>query len=74
MDRIIDEVKAVSAQKSKEGQHAQSAGLSSVLGELISQDPEMVSIDITGEHNEYHLRISLSLAKELRNQLEGMDL
>jgi hypothetical protein len=71
-ERILDELKTVAATKGREGQHAQSAGMASVLGDLTSQEPEMVSLDFTGEHNEYHLRLSLKMAKELFQKLEGL--
>jgi hypothetical protein len=73
-ERIIDEVKAVAASKGQEGQHAMPAGMASVLGDLTSQAPEMVSLDLTGEHNEYHLRLSLGMAKELLQKLDGLGL
>ena len=73
-ERIVDELKTVTASKGREGQHAQSAGMASVLGDLTVQEPEMVSLDLTGEHNEYHLRLSLSMAKELLQKLDGLGL
>ena len=73
-DRIVDELKAVAASKGREGQHAQSAGMASVLGDLASQEPEMVSVDLTGKHNEYHLRLSPGMARELLQKLDGLGL
>lgn len=73
-ERIVDELKTVAASKGREGQHAQSAGMASVLGDLASQEPEMVSVDLTGEHNQYHLRLPLDLAKELLQKLDGLGL
>ena len=73
-DRIVDELSEIAASKAREGQHQVSASLGALLGELTSQDPEMVTLDLTGEHNEYHLRLSLGLARELLKKLDGLGL
>ncbi|MDA1216062.1 MAG: hypothetical protein O2812_04230 [Chloroflexi bacterium] len=73
-DRIVDHISEAAASKAREGQHQVSASLAAIYGELSNQDPEMVTLDLTGEHNEYHLRLSLGLAKKLLKKLDGLDL
>ena len=51
-----------------------SASLAAIYGELTNQDPEMVTLDLTGEHNEYHLRLSLDVGRKLLGALEGLDI
>ena len=73
-DRIVDELSGVAASKAREGQHQVSASLAAIYGELSNQDPEMVTLDLTGEHNEYHLRLSLDLGRKLLGALENLNI
>jgi hypothetical protein len=50
------------------------ASLAAIYGELTNQDPEMVTLDLTGEHNEYRLRLSLDLGRKLLGALESLDI
>lgn len=73
-DRIVDQISEMAVSKAREGQHQVSASLAAIYGELTNQDPEMVTLDLTGEHNEYHLRLSMDLGRKLLGALEGLDL
>jgi len=75
-ERIIDQIKEFDASKEREGQHqgTLSVSLSALYGELATQDPEMLTLDLKGEHNQYHLRLPLDLGRKLLGALENLDL
>jgi hypothetical protein len=73
-DRIIDQISETAVFKAHVGQHQVPASLAAIYGELTNQDPEMVTLDLTGEHNEYRLRLSLDLGRKLLGALESLDI